>query len=195
VRDADQAVALADQLALYPVTLKAVDATLVHKSDAGGVRVGLPDAAALRAAALEMTRRLSPDLLFVERTADVANGVELVVGATRDARFGAVVLVGLGGILVETLRDTALALAPLDLASAERLLRSLRSAAVLDGVRGRPAVDVTAAARAVVALGNAMAAHPEIAELEVNPLLVTPHGAVALDARIALEATPSNPTE
>ena len=126
-----------------------------------------------------------------------ANGVELVVGATRDARFGAVVLVGLGGILVETLRDTALALAPLDVAAAERLLRSLRAAAVLDGVRGRPAVDVTAAAaRAVVALGDAMAAHPEIAELEINPLLVTPHGAVALDARVALGAhTPSNPTE
>ena len=150
------------------------------------MRVGLPDAAALRAAALEMARRLSPELLFVERTADVANGVELVVGATRDPRFGAVVLVGLGGILVETLRDTALALAPLDAAAAERLLRSLRAAPVLDGVRGRPAVDVTAAARAVVALGNAMAAHPEIAELEINPLLVTPHGAVALDARVAL---------
>ena len=71
-RDADEAVALADRLALYPVTLKAVDATLVHKSDAGGVRVGLADAAALRDAALEMTRRLAPDLLFVERTADVA---------------------------------------------------------------------------------------------------------------------------
>ena len=104
------------------------------------------DAAALRAAALDMTGASSPDLLFVERTADVANGVELVVGATRDARFGAVVLVGLGGILVETLRDTALALAPLDPAAAERLLRSLRAAAVLDGVRGRPAVDVAAAA-------------------------------------------------
>ena len=133
-----------------------------------------------------MTRRLSPDLLFVERTADVRDGVELVIGATRDPRFGAVVLVGLGGILVETLRDTALALAPLDAAAAERLLRSLRTAAVLDGVRGRPAVDVAAAARAVVALGDAMAAHPEIAELEVNPLLVTPRGAIALDARVAL---------
>ncbi len=118
------------------------------------------------------------------------DGVELVVGATRDARFGPVVLVGLGGILVETLRDTALALAPLDTAAAERLLRSLRASAVLDGVRGRPAVDVAAAARAVVALGDAMAAHPEIAELEVNPLLVTPRGAIALDARVAL-----NPTE
>ncbi len=195
-RDAAEAVALADELALYPVTLKAVDAALVHKSDAGGVRVGLRDATALLAAADDMAERLAPELLFVERTADTHDGVELVVGATRDPRFGPVVLVGLGGILVETLRDTALALAPLDAAAAERLLRSLRAAGVLDGVRGRPAVDVAAAARAVVALGDAMAAHPEIAELEVNPLLVTPHGAVALDARVALgEITPANPTQ
>ena len=190
-RDAEEAVALADRLALYPATLKAVDARLVHKSDLGGVRVGLADARALRAAALEMSEHLSPDLLFVERTAEVRDGIELVIGATRDPRFGAVVLVGLGGILVETLRDTALALAPLDAAAAEQLLRSLRMAAVLDGVRGRPAVDVAAAARAVVALGDAMAAHPEVAELEVNPLLVTPRGALALDARIALNPKPT----
>jgi acyl-CoA synthetase (NDP forming) len=188
--DSGEAVALADRLALYPVTLKAVDTRLVHKSDSGGVRVGLADAAALHAAAAEMTERLAPEMLFVERTADVRDGIELVVGATRDVRFGPVVLAGLGGILVETLRDTALALAPLDAVAAERLLRSLRASAVLDGVRGRPSVDMAAAARAVVALGETMAAHPEIAELEVNPLLVTPRGAVALDARVAL-----NPTE
>jgi len=191
VHDADEAIALADQLALYPVTLKAVDAQLVHKSDSGGVCVGLADAGDLRAAAADMTRRLSPDLLFVERTADVRDGAELVIGATRDPRFGAVVLAGLGGILVETLRDTAIALAPLDAAAAERLLRSLRAAAVLDGVRGRPAVDMAAAARALVALGDAMAAHPEIAELEINPLLVTPRGAIALDARVALGSKPT----
>jgi acyl-CoA synthetase (NDP forming) len=190
-RDAGEAVKLADELALYPVTLKAVDARLVHKSDAGGVRIGLADARELRAAALDMTERLSPELLFVERTADVREGVELVIGATRDPRFGAVVLVGLGGILVETLSDTALALAPLDPAGAERLLRSLRTAAVLDGVRGRPALDIGAAARAVVALGDVMASHPEISELEVNPLLVTPRGATALDARIALVSKPT----
>jgi acetate---CoA ligase (ADP-forming) len=189
-RDSGEAVALADRLALYPVTLKAVDARLVHKSDSGGVRVGLADAAALRAAAAEMTERLAPEMLFVERTADVRDGIELVIGATRDVRFGPVVLAGLGGILVETLRDTALALAPTNAVAAERLLRSLRASAVLDGVRGRPSVDMAAAARAVVALGETMAAHPEIAELEVNPLLVTPRGAVALDARVAL-----NPTE
>ena len=191
VQNADEAVALADRLGLYPVTLKAIDAQLVHKSDAGGVRLGLADAGELRAAAADMTRRLSPDLLFVERTADVDGGVELVIGATRDARFGAVVLAGLGGILVETLRDTALALAPLDAAAAERLLRSLRAAALLDGVRDRPAVDVAAAARALVALGDAMAGHPEIAGLEVNPLLVTQRGAIALDAHVALSSKPT----
>jgi acyl-CoA synthetase (NDP forming) len=196
VRDADEAVALAGRHSLYPATLKAVDTQLVHKSDSGGVRVGLADADALRAAALDMNERLAPERLFVERSADVRDGVELVVGATRDARFGAVVLVGFGGILVETLRDTALALAPLDAPAAERLLRSLRAAGVLAGVRGRPAVDVAAAARAVVALGEAMAAHPEISELEINPLLVTPRGAIALDARVALsENPPANPTE
>jgi acetate---CoA ligase (ADP-forming) len=190
-RDADAAVALADRLGLYPVTLKAVDARLVHKSDRGGVQVGLADAAALRSAALDMSSRLSPESLFVERTADVRDGVELVIGATRDPRFGAVVLVGLGGVLVETLRDTALALAPLDVRAAERLLRSLRASALLDGVRGRPALDVSAAARAVVALGDAMASHPEIAELEINPLLVTPSGAIALDARVTLQSNPA----
>jgi acyl-CoA synthetase (NDP forming) len=190
-RDAEEAVALAGELALYPVTLKAVDAGLVHKSDQGGVRVGLADAGELRAAAREMSERLSPELLFVERTADMRDGIELVIGATRDPRFGPVILVGQGGVLVETLRDTALALAPLDAAAAERLLRSLRTAALLDGVRGRPAVDAGAAARAVVALGDAMAAHPEIAELEINPLLVTPRSAVALDARVALTSKPT----
>jgi succinyl-CoA synthetase beta subunit len=165
VANAAEAVEAADRLGLYPVTLKAVDETLLHKSDRGGVRVGLPDAAGLRAAAEEMARSLAPDRLFVERTAIVADGVELIVGARQDARFGAVVLVGLGGTLVEVLEDTAVALAPIDVAGAERLLGSL----------------------AVSLLSEIAAAHPELDELEVNPLLVTPSGACALDARAILK--------
>jgi acetate---CoA ligase (ADP-forming) len=186
VANADEAVEAADRLGLYPVTLKAVDETLLHKSDRGGVRVGLADAAALRAAALEMERSLAPARLFVERTALVADGVELIVGARHDIRFGAVVLVGLGGTLVEVLEDTAVALAPIDAAAAERLLLSLRGAALLRGVRGRPPVDLAAAAAAISLLSELAAAHPELAELEVNPLLVTPSGACALDARAIL---------
>ena len=173
--------------ALYPVTLKAVDARLVHKSDAGGVRVGLRRRRrAARGGARDDASASRRSCSSSSARPTCATASSSWSARRRDPRFGAVVLVGLGGILVETLRDTALALAPLDAAAAERLLRSLRAAAVLDGVRGRPAVDVAAAARAVVALGDAMAAHPEIAELEVNPLLVTPRGAVALDARVAL---------
>jgi acyl-CoA synthetase (NDP forming) len=186
-RDAGGAVAEANRLGLYPVTLKAIDAALIHKSDRGGVRVGLPDASSLHEAALEIERSLAPELLYVERTADVGDGVELIVGARRDARFGPVVLVGLGGTLVEVLEDTALALAPIDTAAARRLLLSLRGAALLRGVRGRPAVDLDAAAAVVATVSRVAAEHPEIAELEVNPLLVTPSGACALDARAILQ--------
>jgi acetate---CoA ligase (ADP-forming) len=134
-----------------------------------------------------MERVLAPELLHVERTADVRDGVELIVGARQDARFGPIVLVGLGGTLVEVLEDTALALAPIDEQAATGLLRSLRGAALLRGVRGRPPIDLAAAARAVATVSRVAAEHPEIGELEVNPLLVTPSGACALDARAILQ--------
>ena len=115
--------------------------------------------------------------------ADLSSGVEVIVGVQTDERFGPVVMVGLGGVLTEVLSDVAFALAPLSEATAERLLRSLHGSALLDGVRGRPAVDVSALARLVADVADVAAAHPEIAELEVNPVLVTPDGVVALDAR------------
>jgi hypothetical protein len=127
--------------------------------------------------------RLAPPALSVEAMAPLADGVELIAGARWDARFGPVVLVGLGGVHTETFGDVRLALAPLDAESAEALLRSLRSAPLLLGARGRAPVDLAAAAEAVAALSRVAAAHPELAELEVNPLLATPAGAVALDAR------------
>ena len=98
--------------------------------------------------------------------------------------FDQPVMVGLGGTATEVLGDIQVALGPVDEQEAERMLRRLRTAALFDEHRGRPALDVLAAARAVAALSRFAAEHPEIAELEVNPLLVTPDGAVALDARI-----------
>ena len=97
-------------------------------------------------------------------------------------------MVAAGGLHAETLRDVAVALAPIDEATAEELIRSLVSASLLRGARGRPPLDVAAAARAVAALSHFAAAHPEVAEVEVNPLLVRREGAVALDARIVLGA-------
>jgi acetate---CoA ligase (ADP-forming) len=104
----------------------------------------------------------------------------------RDARFGPVALVGLGGLYTEVLRDVAVALAPVDERTARELLLSLRASRLLRGARGRPAADLAAAAAAVAAVSRVAAAHPEIAEIEVNPLLALPDGALGLDARIVL---------
>jgi acetate---CoA ligase (ADP-forming) len=168
----------------YPVVLKALG--LLHKSDLGGVVTGLGDEHALRAAVAQLSERLAPPALSVERMAPVVDGVELLVGGRWDARFGPVALVGLGGVYTEVLGDVAVALAPVDEATARELILSLRAAPLLAGARGREALDLGAAAAAVAALSRVTAAHPEIAEIEVNPLLALPDGALGLDARMVL---------
>ncbi|MFB7368246.1 acetate--CoA ligase family protein [Streptomyces sp. NPDC056222] len=167
-----------------PYVLKALH--VLHKSDAGGVALRLADRDALLAAYRDMHARLGAPSYSVEAMADLSDGVELIVGVNRDPRFGPVAMVGLGGVLTETLRDVAFSLAPVPAGRAEELLRGLRTAALLAGVRGRPAVDVAAAAAVIERITAVAAAHPEIAELEVNPLLVRPEGALALDARAVL---------
>jgi acetate---CoA ligase (ADP-forming) len=166
----------------YPVVLKALGT--LHKSDAGGVTVGLADEVALRSTFAALVERLRPAELSVEATAPVADGLELIVGARRDPRFGPVLVVGVGGVYAEIVRDVAVALAPTTADEAAQLLRGLRVAPLLAGARGRPALDVRAAAEAAAALSRIAAEHPEIAELEINPLLVLPRGCLGLDARI-----------
>jgi acyl-CoA synthetase (NDP forming) len=178
VRDADGAVDAARELG-YPVVLKALGA--LHKSEGGGVVLGIPDAAALREAFDGMTARLAPDELSVERMAPPV-GVELLVGTRTDHRFGPIVLAGLGGVYAEVLRDFAVALAPVDAAGAREMLLRLRGAALLTGARGRAPVDLGAAAEAIAALSRI--ASPDVEELEINPLLVSADGALALDARV-----------
>jgi acyl-CoA synthetase (NDP forming) len=183
VSTAREAVAAAGEIG-YPVVLKALGT--LHKSDVGGVALGLRDGRAVEAACAQLFERLAPPTVAVERMAPLDEGVELLLGARWDARFGPVALVGLGGVFTEVLRDVAVALAPLDEAMARELLLSLRVAPVLLGARGRAPVDLDAAASAAAALSRVAAAHPEIAEIEVNPLLALPQGAVGLDARIVL---------
>ncbi|MBT2392128.1 acetate--CoA ligase family protein [Streptomyces maoxianensis] len=167
-----------------PYVLKALH--LLHKSDAGGVALRLADRQALLAAYRQMHARLGAPAYSVEAMADLDDGIELIVGVNRDPRFGPVAMVGLGGVLTEALHDVAFALAPLPAGRAAALLRGLRSAALFAGVRGKPAVDVAAAADVIERITTVAAAHPEIAELEVNPLLVRPDGVLALDSRAVL---------
>ncbi|MFI1398715.1 acetate--CoA ligase family protein [Streptomyces sp. NPDC020681] len=183
IADEDQLLAAAEEFS-GPYVLKALH--VLHKSDAGGVALKLADRDALLAAYREMDARLGASAYSVEAMADLTDGIELIVGVNQDPRFGPVAMVGLGGVLTEALHDVAFSLAPVPADRAEQLLRSLRTASLLDGVRGRPAVDVAAAAAVIERITAVAAAHPEIAELEVNPLLVRPDGVLALDARAVL---------
>jgi len=173
----------------YPVVLKAVSRAIVHKSDVGGVRLGLGSREDVEAAAREMASRLGPlDGFSVQET--VTGEAEVIVGARRDPQFGPVVLVGLGGIAVEILKDVALAPAPVSAARARALVDSLTAAPLLHGARGRPPLDVDAIVDAVVRVSWLAAdLGPRLVDLEVNPLIVrrAGGGAVAVDARGRLE--------
>lgn len=172
------------------VVLKAIAPALIHKTDAGGVVVGISGSAAATDEAAAMLERVAGALpnmpldgIWVEEMAP-AGGVDLVVGARRDPAFGVIALLGVGGIFVEVLDDVVLAPAPVASAHLERLARGLRAAPLLAGVRGGQAVDLRAAAEVAARLGDLLLAFPEISEVEVNPLRVDASGALALDARV-----------
>jgi acetyl-CoA synthetase (ADP-forming) len=173
----------------FPVVLKAVSRTTVHKSDVGAVRLALTSREAVERAAREMASRLGPlDGFLLQES--VAGEAEVIVGARRDPQFGPVVLVGLGGIAVEILKDVALAPAPVSAVRARALVASLAAAPLLHGARGRPPLDVDAIVDAVVRMSwLAAELGPRLVDLEVNPLIVRREGAgaIAVDARGRLE--------
>ena len=166
----------------FPVVLKALSSS--HKSDSGGVRLGIVGESELDASFIEMASRLNAEVFSVERMIDRTDAVELLLGVRRDPSFGPVVVIGLGGIYTEALRDVAVALAPLNPDMADQMVRSLRAAPLLFGARGRPPLDVAAVARVAADLSQLAAGWPELAEAEINPLLVRRTGVVALDARV-----------
>ena len=189
-RSADAAVSIADRIG-YAVAMKAQAAQLAHKTEAGGVALGVADGQAVRktwAALHASVERAQPGLqldgVLVEAMSP--RGLELVVGARRDPRWGPVLMVGLGGIWVEALGDVRL-MAP-DLTEDEIVdeLGKLKTAKLLHGFRGSPPADVKAVAAVAAALGRLMRARPDIVEIDVNPLMVHAdgHGATALDALI-----------
>jgi acyl-CoA synthetase (NDP forming) len=165
----------------FPAVAKVVHPAILHKSDVGGVRTRLADEVALAAAAAELLTLAPGARVLVQRQRE---GVEVAVGGWQDPQFGPVVMVGLGGVLVELLDDAAFALAPLGREAALRRLRGLRGWPLLAGTRGAPPVDADAVAGVVAAVGDLMVGHREVAELDLNPLLATAEGCAAVDWRI-----------
>ena len=215
VANAAAAVAAADALG-YPVALKIDAPGVAHKTELGGVRLGLASPEAVLAAADELLRLpLAPDPpkpptetdaptditqgnasretapngprgLLVQSMAQP--GVELIVGLVRDPQYGPAVLVGLGGILAEVLDDTILALSPVTHGEALEMLGRLRGAAILNGVRGQAAINRDAVADILVALANLGLERADIVEVDLNPVIAGPFGAIAVDALVVLEA-------
>jgi len=174
------AAAAADRLG-YPAVVKVDHPDLTHKSDVGGVRLRLASSAEVGEAAAEILTLANGAAVLVQHQHE---GVELLVGGLRDPEFGPVVTVGLGGVLVETWHDVQFAVAPVTEAEAAVMLRALRGAAIFDGLRGGPAVEIAPVADMIVRIGDLITDHPEIAELDLNPVLVTATRCLAVDWRI-----------
>jgi len=193
-RSADEAAAVAKRIG-YPVVLKAQAAALSHKTEAGGVMLSLVDEAALRAGWAQVHQNVKGaapgvtlDGCLVEQMAE-KKGVELIIGAKRDPAWGAVLLVGLGGIWVEALGDVRVLPVDADEAQIIDAMHKLHAAKLLTGFRGAPPVDVGAVAQVALALGRLMRTAPAIVEIDVNPLMVYAKGkgATALDALIVTQ--------
>ncbi len=196
---ADEAVALAEEIG-YPVALKISATGVTHKTDVGGVILSIANAREV-AQSFELIRERcaekAPNAKFlgvlVQQMITRPNGRELLVGITRDATFGPVISFGMGGIAVEVMRDTAVALPPLNRFLARDLISRTRAAGMLDTFRGKPAVDMDGLIDVLLKISDLACELPCVHELDINPLLVDENGAVALDARVVLGDGPLAP--
>ena len=188
-----QAVEIADRFG-YPVVLKLHSEIITHKTDVGGVRLNLADAAAVSlafAAIASKVRAINPKAFLGVTVQPMIKmeGYELILGSSLDPQFGEVMLFGMGGQLVEVFRDRALALPPLNTTLARRMMEQTRIYQALKGVRGRAAIDLGQLEQLLVNFSQLVVEQPQIREIDINPLLVSPEGIIALDARVVLHTS------
>ena len=179
-----------------PVALKAIVPGLLHKSDAGAVRLNLDGEPAVMRAAAEMSASLEHSghrVAGYEVQPVAPKGVEMLVGVVQDQHFGPVLACGAGGTATELLKDVAVRITPITQGEASRMVRSLKTFPLLDGYRGAAPTDVAALENVLLRVSALVEAHPEVVEMDLNPLIVHPQGVVAVDARIRLEAGPPRP--
>lgn len=176
----------------FPVVLKIISPDILHKSDSGGVKLGLMNAAQTGKAYSEMiasAKQQFPGALIqgvsVQKMA--RPGIEVIIGMTRDAQFGPVLMFGLGGILVELLKDVSFRVVPLTKHDAHEMIREIKGYPLLEGYRGQEAADVSCLEDMLVKLSVFLEKHPEVSELDLNPVFAYKDGAVAVDARIIIE--------
>jgi acyl-CoA synthetase (NDP forming) len=186
-----EAISISQKLG-FPVALKVASPDIVHKSDAGGVRLGLRTAKEVGKAyddILQVVRQNHPQAsihgVSVQKMA--RHGVEVIIGMSQDAQFGPVLLFGLGGILVEVLKDVSFRIVPLARRDAAEMVREIKGYPLLQGYRGQEAVDVSYLEELLLKVSNFAEQNPEVKELDLNPVFAYSDGAVVVDARIILE--------
>ncbi len=191
-KDVDEATAVAESLG-YPVVMKIISPDIAHKSDVGGVVVGLADSNELKSAYEEMMTKVTSvastariDGVSVQSMAEP--GIEVIVGATTDPQFGPVMMFGLGGVFVEVLKDVSFRIVPLEPRDAKQMVREIDALPILEGVRGQEGADLQALEALLLSVSELIERRPEIAELDLNPVFAYSNGAIAVDARIVLDS-------
>lgn len=176
----------------FPVVLKVISPEVIHKSDAGGVKVGLNSGAQVRRAYREImssVREKFPQAniegVSVQKMA--RPGVEVIIGMSKDAQFGPVLMFGLGGILVEILKDVSFRIVPLTRRDAREMIHEIKGYPLLEGYRGQEPADIPLLEEMLLNVSEFVEKNPEIKELDLNPIFAYKDGAVAVDARVVLE--------
>ncbi|MFA5518528.1 MAG: acetate--CoA ligase family protein, partial [Spirochaetota bacterium] len=189
--NSEEAVKLAKKIG-GKVVLKIVSPDILHKSDAGGVKINLETEEEIKTAFDEIiknARKYNPDAdikgCLVSQMAE--KGVEIIIGTKIDDQFGPVIMVGLGGILVEVLKDVSFRVLPITRPSAKGMLSEIKSAPILDGIRGEPPVDKKAIVDLLLNVSEIVESYPEIQEIDLNPVIASNDGLLVVDARIILK--------
>jgi acyl-CoA synthetase (NDP forming) len=189
----EEAVSISGELG-FPVVLKIASPDIIHKSDAGGVRLGLENARAVERAYDEITQSAKQKypkarILGVVVQKMARPGVEVIIGMSQDEQFGPVLMFGLGGVLVEVLKDVSFRLVPLAKRDAAEMVREIKGYPLLEGYRGREAVKISYLENLLLKVSDFVEKNPEVKELDLNPIFAYSDGALAVDARVILEKT------
>lgn len=176
----------------FPVAMKIVSPEILHKSDVGGVRIGLKNQKEVNLAYDEIVaaaKKANPKAQIhgISVQPMAASGVEVIIGMTKDAYFGPVLMFGLGGVMVEVLKDVAFRIVPLTPRDARQMLREIKGYPILEGYRGQDPVNVAKIEESLLSLSTFLEAHTEVRELDLNPIFVYEDGLLAVDARVILE--------
>jgi acyl-CoA synthetase (NDP forming) len=189
----EEAISISKKLG-FPVVIKIVAQEIVHKSDIGGVKLDLKTSEKVAKAydeILSVVSQRTPKVIIegvsVQRMA--RPGVEVIIGMTKDPQFGPVLMFGLGGILVEILSDVSFRIVPLERRDARDMIREIKGYPLLEGYRGKEPVDISTLEDILLNVSGFVERHPEVKEIDLNPIFAYPDGAIAVDARVILEET------